>query len=287
MTNGPAKISAMVFSTVTALVITPLIYTIIVFDYNTHNRTLINHMLASLMACGIFWNLVMQPLTFLRYIVGPVDSAFICAFDTVLRNSICMHALFLFDSIIIVRYIFMFHLKNPTALQDHFWNLFINMWSIAAFTLSQTVYCIMPGKNPMNFYMCTGHFPPEYQNRPVKINLPTTCLALFSLVVHLVVGTINFYFKSKQSFNSSQSLVTYTSNMVGTLSLLFVSFIIPLWINRMDPEELDVYPNYILLYVQHHYMTQFNMILSIAAYLYKSQALRKKVLEVILSFQIN
>ncbi len=117
MTNGPAKVSAMVFSTVTALVMTPLIYTVIVYDYNTHNRTLINHLLASLMACGMFWNLVMQPITFLRYIAGPVDSALLCSLDTLLRNSICMHGLFLLDSMIIVRYIFMFHLKNPTALQ--------------------------------------------------------------------------------------------------------------------------------------------------------------------------
>jgi len=161
------------------------------------------------------------------------------------------------------------------------------MWNIGACTLSQTVYSILPGKNPMNFYMCTGRFPPEFHNRPVKMNLPVTFLALLSLIVHLVVGTRNFYFKSKQSFNSSPSLVTYTSNMVGTLSILIVSFLIPLWINKMDPEELDVYPNYILLYVQHHYMTQFNIIVIAISYFYKSPPLRKKVLEVILNFQIN
>jgi hypothetical protein len=38
---------------------------------------------------------------------------------------------------ILVRYIFLFHLKNPTALQDDFWKLFINMATLATSFIGQ------------------------------------------------------------------------------------------------------------------------------------------------------
>ena len=34
------------------------------------------------------------------------------------------------DFILIVRYLFTFHSKNPTAVQEDFWVLFMNMWTI-------------------------------------------------------------------------------------------------------------------------------------------------------------
>ncbi len=34
--------------------------------------------------------------------------------------------------IMIVRYISVFHLKNPGAIKDDFWCLFLNLWTVAA-----------------------------------------------------------------------------------------------------------------------------------------------------------
>jgi hypothetical protein len=96
-----------------------------------------------------------------RYLHGSLESTLLCHLDTILRNVVPMIALLLLDAIIIVRYIFIFHLKNPTALQDDFWKLFINLWTAGACVLSQSVYMMLPGKNPVNFYQCMATYPPD------------------------------------------------------------------------------------------------------------------------------
>jgi hypothetical protein len=34
-----------------------------------------------------------------------------------------------FNMGVIVRYLFTFHSKNPTAIQDDFWLVFLNLWA--------------------------------------------------------------------------------------------------------------------------------------------------------------
>ena len=195
-----------------------------------------------------------------------------------------MYGLLMFDWIIIVRYLFLFYLKNPTALQDDFWNLFLSLWNVGLCSICQFVYIFSPGKNPINFYMCFGQYPIEYQNTSVKVNLSLLLIRIFSIVLHLMAGIWNLYddlFKKRQlskaekSYNAS--LFTHTTNIFGTVSMFLVSFIIPVLVNQMEPSKLDLYPNYLLLYFFHHYMTQINLILMTGAYLYKSLEMRKKV----------
>ena len=62
------------------------------------------------------------------YLYGPLPEL-VCHLDSSLRNVVIMRLLIVLDSIIIVRYIFTFHAKNPTAVQDEFWTLFINIWA--------------------------------------------------------------------------------------------------------------------------------------------------------------
>ncbi len=57
----------------------------------------------------------------IRYIVGPFPEM-ICHVDTILRNFYTMQGLLFLDAMTLVRYIFLFHIKNPAALQDDFWD---------------------------------------------------------------------------------------------------------------------------------------------------------------------
>ena len=257
---------------------------IIDFERVHHNRTLINQLVSGLMWAGVVWNLVMQPLTFIRYLVGFIDSQIICGLDAILRNSISMFGILLFDWIIIVRYLFLFYLKNPTALQDDFWKLFICLWNVGLCSISQFVYIFSPGKNPMNFYMCVGQYPIEYQNLPVKLNLSLLFISIFSLLIHLVAGIWNMYndhWKKSQLTNSDNtnntSLFTHTSNIFGTIAMFLFAFINPVLINQMEPSKLDLYPNYLLLYFLHHYNTQLTLAIVTGAFLYKSCGMRSKV----------
>ena len=51
------------------------------------------------------------------------------------------------DASTVVKYLFLCHIKNPTAIKDDFWILFLNIWSIALALISQ-------GINYFNFKTC-------------------------------------------------------------------------------------------------------------------------------------
>ena len=266
----------MVFSTMSMTVTTVLMGFIIHFERDNHNRTLINQLVSSLMWCAVFWNVVMQPVTFIRYIIGPIDSIIFCGIETVLRNVLCMHALLLFDSIILVQYLFLFHLKNPTAVQDDFWKFLLNIWIFSACLLLQCVYMILPGKNPINFYMCVGKYPVRFQNIPVKMNISFWFLAMLSGFIHLYVGLFKIKYNQKNKANvDTKSLFNFTSNIVGTFTLLAFTLVTTILVNSKEPDDLDTFPNYILLYILHHFTTQFNLIV-ICITFYTSKALRTK-----------
>ena len=64
--------------------------------------------------CAIIWNFGIQLPISVRYLVGPLPEVF-CHLDILLRNVVAMHVMFYLDAIIVVKYIFTFYTKNPTA----------------------------------------------------------------------------------------------------------------------------------------------------------------------------
>ena len=76
-----------------------------------------------------FINLEFQLFSVIRYEAGPFPEL-ICHLDLTLKNVIIMKIQTFLAAIIIVRYIFSFYSKNPTAVQDHFWTLFLNLWAV-------------------------------------------------------------------------------------------------------------------------------------------------------------
>jgi hypothetical protein len=53
----------------------------------------------------------------------------------------------LFNAIVIVKYIFRFHMKNPTVLQDDFWRVFINLWILGVSSIFFIVHNTFPGED--------------------------------------------------------------------------------------------------------------------------------------------
>jgi hypothetical protein len=70
-----------------------------------------------------------QAITNIRYLTVPFPFV-LCQLDYLLKNVIMQKGLMFVDFILIVRYLFTFHSKNPTAVQEDFWVLFMNMWTI-------------------------------------------------------------------------------------------------------------------------------------------------------------
>ena len=123
-----------------------------------HNRTLINSLVTSMLWIPLVWNITVQPWTLIRYFVGPMNSHLACIVDYLLRNVPLLQVNIVQNATIAVRYICIFWAKNPTAVQDDFWKIFICVWGLGFSVITEFVYIILPGRNPMNYYTCLGHF---------------------------------------------------------------------------------------------------------------------------------
>jgi hypothetical protein len=77
----------------------------------------------------------------------------------VLKNTISIQEILYFGIIAVVRYLFIFSVKNPATFQDEFWSFFINILVISFGFLSQVLFACLPGRQPLTFYFCTGDIP--------------------------------------------------------------------------------------------------------------------------------
>jgi hypothetical protein len=70
-----------------------------------------------------------------------------------------MQEILYFDIIAVLRYLFIFSIKNPGTFQDEFWNFFINIVVVSFSFLSQVIFAYLQGRQPLTYYFCTGQIP--------------------------------------------------------------------------------------------------------------------------------
>ncbi len=85
-----------------------------------------------------------------------------------MKNTVKTEILLFYDAIAISRYIFVFWLKNPTAVREDFWSLFASIWIVLASTLINLVYLLMPGPHILAYYVCCGIDPGDELKLPAK-----------------------------------------------------------------------------------------------------------------------
>ena len=133
----------------------------------------------------------------------------------------------------------------------------------------KNVLCsLFPGKDPHNFYVCTGKFPSVLAGTPVKQNTASNVLLLASLLLQVFAGssiTVHRYKQNQKdraetrtggSINdniiSKQSLINLTMNTVMFMLLMGIMSVLRI-VNATNLATFEVYPNYIWLYVFHHF----------------------------------
>ena len=281
----------MTFSFLAVFITTPLMLNVIAFEVNCHNRTLINRLISSDFESAICWNLVVQPLIFARYIYGPLP-VFLCQMEYLIKNILIIKFILFFDFIIMIRYIFIFKSKNPTAVQDSFWLLFLSLWSIGLAVICQTTLLIYPGKEPMMFYFCIGKMPHSLTDVKVKNNTVFNILVLLTICCHAYINVkfVIHYYKQRPGVNqqlitnpqpncgnfqnnlmqklNQENLFTLTTNAIA-ISTIIMSGVAPNVINHINPVKIDVFPNYLWVYVHHHITGSVGLLVLNIIYYYK------------------
>ena len=214
-------ITALVLTTICHMVISPLFYGILWYEVNSHIRTLINQLLA--MACWSSllystWTLV---FTYARFLLGPMNDL-MCGIDIIVMNTVGICEMIFMDCIVIAKYVFVHLMKNPVALDDELFKYFIGLASGLLSFLSQVVFVVLPGRNPLRFNVCTGKIPVRYitEKVPVKFNLPFYLMLLVSCIILAGIFVLRKLNK-KKNLTEPPTVATHKErNLLNQSSLL-------------------------------------------------------------------
>ena len=262
---------AIAFSCINFLGFTPLFYLIIWYERygSDHPRTLLNLLVNSICWNGILNNLFIIPIDVFLDLFGPMNVNF-CLYQFVLKNTILCHLMLLLIFIIVVKYLSIYVLKNPTEIMNNFWNFFINIASLSFSFCSQIVFVLLPGRNPINYFICIGTYPRKFEKTPQKIHFVAQSLAPLCMTLYIAlfikvkiiskpnsISPVNDM--SKNAHKCPQFKDIPESNTLASLGSLWFSIftILPIWFAQLlmistSPEKLSMYPYQILIHLNLH-----------------------------------
>ena len=109
-----------ILSIISGIVLIPFAYSIIWYEKfgSDKKRTLINKLVASLCWNEIAFFSTVQILYVVRFYFGPLPP-FLCFWMFVIRKTIIINGIFTLNVMALVRYIFIFWLKNPAGMDGY------------------------------------------------------------------------------------------------------------------------------------------------------------------------
>ncbi len=126
-----------------------ILSTVMWLDYREPDKsyTLIN-LLMSKICLSCLEYLVLTFMDPFRYLFGPMPMS-ICYLRTSFGVATFQQILMLSTAIVLIKYLFIFHLKNPLAIDEGFWSRFIILWVFLVSNLCQIVFYKLPGKTTL------------------------------------------------------------------------------------------------------------------------------------------
>ena len=149
--NRPSKIIAVTSSVVLNMIYLPILYSIIWYEKfgSDKKRTVLNKLVSSICWSSICYAFFCQIPLLIRYCKGPLP-LWMCYFHIIVSNTITIQLMLFSDAITVLRYLFIFWLKNPSGFWDDFWTSYLNKWIFMFGLVSQIIHVILPG----NFLGC-------------------------------------------------------------------------------------------------------------------------------------
>ena len=198
--------------------------------------------------------------------------------------------LFLIDAMLIIKYIFIFHLKNPTAVQDDFWTFWINLWTFAFFLLSTTVVNTLPGRDPPRVTICIGKIPLKHINAPYKFPAHIIFALVLTFLIQIGFHSLHLIhenagnkklpeykkYKSKFSGTNNNTIFSYVTIFVAFV-LAFIAHSFADVVTFLHPADLDTYPYYIMEYVLENLIPSGTILIFLISHLYKHKQVRRTV----------
>lgn len=198
-----------------------------------------------------------------RYIIGPIPSI-VCFGQVVMKNAISTQIILYISASPLIKYIFIFWIKNPAAVDDGFWSRFLTLWINGFSFVFNFVIFFLPGRQPLFFYICANTDPRQDQLLPKK---PFGLLEMLSLLLHIAIKIRILVYKTKvgqpslvsscfMSLKKStvapnfdkHSIANFSTNIFNVIIFSVVVVVISK-VNSLSPPQINDYPNYLYVYI--------------------------------------
>ena len=238
------------------------------------------------------WLIIFQPFIILLHCIVPINNIVLCQVANFIPTMIPLFGLLMHDAIIVVKYVFIFHLKNPTALQDDFWSLFINAWIWGFCFITQVGFSLAPGRDTLGYYICIGKINLKMMEEPRKINYALNIAGNLSVMLHaafwVLKKTYKYYngkkYKLYKDYEFKLANIASKANMFHFISHIVTIFFLiigliyfPRIYMHMHPQKIDSFPNYILVYFQDMIMGNLCILSVLIIRFRNSASLRREV----------
>ena len=183
-----------------------------------------------------------------------------------------------------VKYLSVFVLKNPAGISSEFWSIFLNIFAISISVITQTVFAILPGRNPISFYICSGEDPRLLQQNIEKKNVTLNGSILLTFIAYVFVFVSVKIFQRKifattfpQGNQENQTLAN-----LGTIALALTTFLPMVFLytvtNQMSIDKLGTYPYFLIIRFFNHGLALFWNSARILIFVSKSKTVRATIL---------
>lgn len=224
-------------------------------------RTIFNKLVSLMSWNAIFWIVAAQMPDLKRHIFGPMSKPY-CHIHQFIKNSLSIHLNLVVTSIVVIRHLFIFKLKNPYRFCDDFWTRFINIWIVAFAISSQIVYEIQNDRESLSFYWCTGIQPKTNGTRNLNLAFYGSTILSLTAQALIQIRVLGYKWMARKRISTDQSLVTHHVNQslaehsaLGLHTIFSVLFAILFRISsQIEPTQFNNYPNYLYVYAIQLYL---------------------------------
>lgn len=259
-----AKYSFFALSILNTFVTVPMGFGVIWYEQNNHYRTLINKLASSICFYIFEWFIFVNFFALGHLINGPLGSS-LCTLEVMVTNINAMQGMFMVIFIAITKYMFVYHVKNPVAIQEDFFAFFINLATAFWSTLSQFTFMWLPGRDPIMYHVCMGSFPYNKikRDQAVKWNYPVYGLLFSSLIIHIISG---YWVKKAKALDGPKLPATDVCNVANIqdsmekkllvnyktstifIGIGFVSLYSTFHLNQLKVQDVPKHHNVVFIY---------------------------------------
>ena len=269
---------------------TPLLYGIISFERlgQFGKRTLLNMLSATICWINIWQMVIDRTLEIILFTTGPWPY-YLCNIKVGFKVFLISSMALTFNATAVTRYLFIFWIKSPMALNDKFWHKVIVMW-ITLCTCVLTTVALLGSENKSTIYgICAGTaINPKEQDLPL---LFVGALIIASILLHLVIKIrimifesnvklfpkpqLDFYKRAFITAMKKTEMFSFAANF-ACFSILSAAIVNTMRIKTLTNQTLSSIPNAMTVWFFHLVAPTLFMFTVVISF-YRKEAVRKYV----------